>query len=406
MKTSTIAIFIDAENLTHWVKHSGPEYLFDELKSKGNITIRKAYGNWSSASISLLQPSLDRLGFDFSHSFHPVRGKNSADIQLTIDVMEYALTHANIDCFVLATGDSDFSSLFRKLRSLGKEVIGVGPKSPLSKSVESSCSSFIFTDRAIAKPNRLTGSGYNKAAALARNTLRSLNGYADCDELKQRMLELDPEFDEKKHGFANFRLFLEGIPAIRLTQTADSNSIMAYIEMKKSSLISQEQSNAFQPGRLENKEPIVDMYLRFLSARDWNCVSKSTLVRSYHQIVTFPPSSRQEIESTLFKMFNSQLDSSTIRNCVTIVMKSDLFNLSLKGKDESPENKLWKMDKRKSYIRDIDFSLLSRLLYGIQENKQTVDPMAIASILYGKYSQADLNQLISDASTKLVSLNG
>jgi len=87
-------------------------------------------------------------------------------------------------------------------------------------------------------------------------------------------------------------------------------------------------------------------------------------------------------------------------------MKSDLFNLSLKGKDESPENKLWKMDKRKSYIRDIDFSLLSRLLYGIQENKQTVDPMAIASILYGKYSQADLNQLISDASTKLVSLNG
>jgi hypothetical protein len=181
---------------------------------------------------------------------------------------------------------------------------------------------------------------------------------------------------------------------------------MAYIEMKKSSLISQEQSNAFQPGRLENKEPTVDMYLRFLSAREWNCVSKSTLVRAYHQIITFPPSSRQEIESTLFKMFNSQLDSSTIHNCVTIFMKSDLFNLSLKGKGESPENKLWKMDKRKSYIRDIDFSLLSRLLYGIQENKQAVDSIAIASILYGKYSQPDLNQLISDASTKLVSLNG
>lgn len=398
MNTSTIALFIDVENLTHWVKYSGPEYLFDKLKPKGNIIIRKAYGNWSNASISLLQTSLDRLGFEFSHSFHPVRGKNSADIQLTIDVMEYALTHPQIDCFVLATGDSDFSPLFRKLRSLGKEVIGVGPKSPLSKSVESSCSSYVFTDRPVAKPNRLTGSGYNKAAALARNTLRSLNGYADCDELKKRMLQLDPGFDEKKHGFANFRLFLEGIPAIKLTQAPDSHCLMAYIEMKK--------SDAIHPNRLENKEPTIDMYLRFLGARDWHCVSKKTLIRAYHQIVVFPPCTRHEIESTLFKAFNSQFDSNTIHNCVTIFMKSDLFNLSLKGEGKHPEDKLWKMDKRKSYIRDIDFSLLSRLLYGIQENKQTVDAPAIASILYGKYSKPDLNQLISDASTKLVTLNG
>ena len=406
MNTSNIAIFIDVENLTHWVKHSGPDYLFDELKLKGDVTIRKAYGNWSNTSISLLQASLDRLGFDFSHNFHPIRGKNSADIQLTIDVIECALTNPNIDCFVLATGDSDFSSLFRKLRSLGKEVIGVGPKSPLSKSVESSCSSFIFTDRTIAKSKRLTGSGYNKAAALARNTLRNLNGYADCSELKKRMLETDPEFDEKKHGFENFRLFLEGIPAIRLTPTADALGVMAFIEMKKSSIISQEKPEPAEHDLLENKEPIVDMYLRFLHARDWHCVSKNTLIRAYHQTIAFPPSSRHEIESTLFKTFNSQLDSQTIHNCVTIFMKSDLFSLSLKGKAMLPENKLWKIDKRKSYIRDIDFSLLSRLLYGIQENKQVVDPLAISSILYGRYSQQELNKLISDASTKLVTLNG
>lgn len=406
MNTSNIAIFVDVENLTHWVKHSGPEYLFDELNEKGSTTVRKAYGNWSSASISSLQISLDRLGFDFSHNFHPIKGKNSADIQLTIDVIECALTHPEIDCFVLATGDSDFSSLFRKLRSLGKEVIGVGPKSPLSKSVESSCSRFIFTDRAIAKPKRLTGSGYNKAAALARNTLRNLNGYADCAELKKRMLETDSAFDEKKHGFSNFRLFLEGISAIRLTPTADTKGVMAYIEMKNPPVVNHDETSLDVPNRLENKEPTVDMYLRFLRARNWNCVSKSTLIRTYHQIITLPPSSRQEIESTLFKTFNSQLDSSTIHNCMTLFMKSDLFNLSLRGAAKLPENELWKMDKRRSYIRDIDFSLLSRLLYGIQENKQVVDSKAISSILYGQYSQNELNQLISDASTQLVTLNG
>jgi len=407
MKTSNIAIFIDVENLTHWVKHSGPEYLFDELSDKGTAVVRKAYGNWSSTSISSLQISLDRLGFDFLHNFHPIRGKNSADIQLTIDVIECALTQPEIDCFVLATGDSDFSSLFRKLRTLGKEVIGVGPKSPLSKSVESSCSRFIFTDRVIAKPKRLTGSGYNKAAALARNTLRSLNGYADCAELKKRMLDIDSEFDEKKHGFSNFRLFLEGIAAIRLTPTADSTSLMAYIEMKKSPVINFEKTDASTTAnRLENKEPIVDMYLRFLHTRDWHCVSKPTLIRAYHQIIVFPASSRQKIECTLFQTFNSQLDSSTIHNCVTIFMKSDLFNLSLGGEAELPEVKLWKIDKRRSYIRDIDFSLLSRLLHEIQANKQVVDLKAIASILYGQYSQLELNRLISDAGTQLVTLNG
>ena len=400
MKAANIAIFIDVENLTHWVKHSGPEYLFDELAEQGSVVVRKAYGNWSSGSISSLQISLDRLGFDLSHNFHPVRGKNSADIQLAIDVIECALTQPEISCFVLATGDSDFSSLFRKLRSLGKEVIGVGPKSPLSKSVQSSCSRFIYTDRTIAKSTRLTGSGYNKAAALARNTLRNLNGYADCSELKKRMLEIDPEFDEKKHGFANFRLFLEGISAIKLTPSAISQEVMAYIDMKKSP-IAQEKLIVAPTNRLENKEPTVDMYLRFLRARSWHCVSRLTLIRSYHHILAFPSYSRQEIESALFRTFNRQLDSETIRNCVTIFMKSDLFNLSLNG-----ENKLWKMDKRKSYIRDIDFSLLSRLLYGIQENKQVVDSVAIASILYGQYSQNELNQLISDASTQLVTLNG
>lgn len=409
MKTSKIAIFIDVENLTHWVKHSGPEYLFDELSEKGSSVVRKAYGNWSSTSISSLQISLDRLGFDFSHNFHPIRGKNSADIQLTIDVMECALAQPEIDCFVLATGDSDFSSLFRKLRSLGKEVIGVGPKSPLSKSVESSCSRFIFTDRAIAKPKRLTGSGYNKAAALARNTLRSLNGYADCAELKKRMLEIDPTFDEKKHGFSNFRLFLEGISAIRLTPTVDTKGTMAYIEMKKSPIIANEKPDPSKPNILENKEPIVDMYLRFLRTRGWNCVSKATLIRAYHQIIVFPASTRQEIESTLFKTFNSQLDSNTINNCVTIFMKSDLFNLSLSndksGEAELSEIRLWKMDKRKGYIRDIDFSLLSRLLHEIQTNKQLVDYAAIASILYGQYSQLELNRLISDAGTQLVTPN-
>ena len=44
MKSSKIAIFIDVENLTEWVKEDGPEKLLSELSSTGQIIVRRAYG--------------------------------------------------------------------------------------------------------------------------------------------------------------------------------------------------------------------------------------------------------------------------------------------------------------------------------------------------------------------------
>ena len=418
MNASNIAVFVDVENLTHWVKYSGPENLFEELNKKGSTVVRKAYGNWSNASISSLQVSLDKLGFDLSHSFHPISGKNSADIQFTIDVIECAVRMPEIDCYVLATGDSDFSPLFRKLRNMGKEVIGVGPKSPLSKSVESSCSQYIYTDKH-ARPSRQTGSGYNRAAALARNTLRNLNGYAQCLELKKRMLELDPTFDEKKHGFPTFRKFLEYIPAIRLTPIAGSREVIAYIDRKKPASSKTDtpdtnDSNATDapaipeatPPLLENKESTGDMYQRFLRTRHWNQVAKHPLLRVYHSLADLEPLSRKDMEDTLIENLRDEVNWSTVRNCVTIFMKSGLFSLSLKNDEMSPESKLWKLEKRDNYLRDIDFSLLTRLLASIEENRQIIDCDDIHSLLYGHYSDHQLERMISDASTKLTTLSG
>lgn len=411
MNASNIAVFIDVENLTHWVKYSGPENLFEELNTKGSTIVRKAYGNWSSASISSLQVSLDRLGFDLSHNFHPISGKNSADIQFTIDVVECAIRKPEIDCYVLATGDSDFSPLFRKLRNMGKTVIGVGPKSPLSKSVASSCSQYIYTD-VHSRPARKTGSGYNRAAALARNTLRSLNGYAQCLELKKRMLEIDPEFDEKKHGFPNFRKFLEYIPAIHLTPISGSRDLVAYIDRKKSMPTQTEQaiSDINQPEQttqalLENKENIANMYQRFLKKRHWHPVAKHPLIRVYHTLKTFEPMSRTDMEDHLTGTLRNEIDGLTIRNCITIFMKSGLFNLTLRGKELSPENKLWKIEKRNDFLRDVDFSLLTRLLTDIEENRQIINCNTIKTLLYSSYADQELEQLIADASTKLTLLN-
>lgn len=410
MNASKIAIFVDVENLTHWVKHSGPDDLLHELKAKGTTIVRKAYGNWSQPSISSLQVSLDRLGFDLVHSFHPISGKNSADIQLTIDVIECAINRPDIDCFILATGDSDFSSLFRKLRSMGKELIGIGPKSPLSKSVASSCSRYIFTDTKV-RSNRLTSSGYNKASALARNTLRSLNGYAGCAELKKRMLQVDPTFDEKKHGFTTFRKFLERISAIKLTPVSGSTDVMAYIQLKTPKLAATPadvtpQTPVVKQQLLENKESTLDMYKRFLRSQDWEITPKHQLIRAYHLVATMDPMPRADLEYQVANDLVRELDISTVRHCISTFVKSGLLDLTLEADGDGNDLKMLSLEKNVNYLKDVDFSMLTRLLQRIEVKQQEVDQTVITQILYNKYSDDELSNLIADARTSLSLLRG
>lgn len=66
---------------------------------------------------------------------------------------------------MLATGDSDFGPVFRRLRELGKGVVGVGPSSVLSKNVSLSCHEFVLTNTNARK--RRHGRGGQAAAVAA-----------------------------------------------------------------------------------------------------------------------------------------------------------------------------------------------------------------------------------------------
>ncbi len=179
---SPVGVFIDTENLTQWIKLGGLETLLEELSSIGPVVVRKAYGRWTSPGLAAHQGTLNRLGFELIHTFHPVSGKNSADIQITVDVMEYAWRESDLGCFTLATGDSDFSPLFRRLREMGKQVIGAGPRSTLSESVKSSCSRFFYTkiESATADQDIATqASAFDDAADLPESALKTFDGPAN-----------------------------------------------------------------------------------------------------------------------------------------------------------------------------------------------------------------------------------
>ncbi|NOQ34942.1 MAG: NYN domain-containing protein [Methylococcaceae bacterium] len=222
-----IAVFIDAENVADWLKHDGVEFLAAELQDLGQIIIRRAYGVWSASQLFAYQAKLNKEGFELIHSYHPAAGKNSADIQMTVDVMETAWKINNINSFVLVTGDSDFSPLFRRLREMGKEVIGVGRNSTLSECVKSSCSRFIYTDEFLSeKKEEIIKAGQAKKAdkiiektiELIRQILAKETEPLDISQLKQKLVSLNPLFHQEQLEFKNWLEFLQTISNITLIQ--------------------------------------------------------------------------------------------------------------------------------------------------------------------------------------------
>ena len=211
---NNIAVFVDAENLTFWANNNGVTALMNDLQSKGQVVIRKAYGKWSSPQLYHLQPEFNLNGFELVQTYHPVTGKNSADIKMVVDVMELA-SNPNMQTIVLATGDSDFSPLFRKLREMGKEVIGIGPHSKLSECVQNSCTHYTYTDDSfhISKmvpliPNNALPIEKANAFATLHKILEAQDAPIPLTKLKPMMLKEIRTFDHVKLGYRTFKDFL------------------------------------------------------------------------------------------------------------------------------------------------------------------------------------------------------
>ena len=200
-------IFVDAENLTDFLQKGGSQQLISWAAEVGNPIVRKAYGNWNAMQ-GVVQTHLVENGFQLIHTPYPLSGKSAADIAMVVDVMGVLYQRTELQTFILATGDSDFSHLFCHLRQSGRTVIGVGPDSPLSRIVKNSCDKYILIDRpgaAVPSP-----SDWEEARRLVARTLESVDkdGKMLIGVLKERMLRLDSSFDEERLGCAAFKQFL------------------------------------------------------------------------------------------------------------------------------------------------------------------------------------------------------
>lgn len=132
-----IALFIDADNISAKYGKS----IIENLQKRGEIFIRRIYGNWEKNSLHGWNEFILKYGVLAVQQMDFASGKNATDISLTIDAMD-VLYQNQATIFAIVSGDSDFTPLAVKLRERGVYVIGLG-KDQASISFRSACNEFI-----------------------------------------------------------------------------------------------------------------------------------------------------------------------------------------------------------------------------------------------------------------------
>lgn len=181
----TIALLIDAENISYKYIPT----LLEQLKSFGNITIRRVYGDFTS---QILKPWKEICN---EFSIKPIQGnvistgKNNSDSVLIIDAMDILHDH-RVDAFCLATSDSDFTSLAIRIREDGYFVIGAG-EDKTSKAFIETCARFIRLgeEKQISKPKKTKTNSKSKSSSKKNEADSRKNLFPDLSEEDMKKID-------------------------------------------------------------------------------------------------------------------------------------------------------------------------------------------------------------------------
>ncbi|MCR4892797.1 MAG: NYN domain-containing protein [Lachnospiraceae bacterium] len=134
------AVLIDIENISQ--KYVG--LIMDEASNYGDITIKRAYGDWTQPASASWRKVLLENSIIPMQQFNNTFGKNSSDSALIIDAMKI-LYNNNVDGFCLVSSDSDFTRLAATIKEEGKVVVGMG-ESKTPNALIKACDSFKMLD--------------------------------------------------------------------------------------------------------------------------------------------------------------------------------------------------------------------------------------------------------------------
>ncbi len=192
--------------------------IMDYASTIGNVCVNRAYCNWSY--FHRYQDALSGYGISLVQMFpRGQHGKNGADVQMCVDMVE-DLLRLNLDIYIIVSGDSDYIGVAQKVRQYGKRVIGIGVRDYTNRYFQRVCDEFKFYESlvqqereesvALDESGKMTKATAKKLLVTAVSRLAIQSGDASVMKvrIKPMMLRLEPAFDERSIGYANFSAFL------------------------------------------------------------------------------------------------------------------------------------------------------------------------------------------------------
>lgn len=116
-----IGIYIDGDNISY----NECEQVIDFAYSKGNVLLKKIFGDWTKTEMKNWQSKVFDYGMESIQIFRKNKHKNSTDVCLITELLFDCFRNSAINTVIIASNDSDFSYVCSKLKLLNINVIAM-----------------------------------------------------------------------------------------------------------------------------------------------------------------------------------------------------------------------------------------------------------------------------------------
>lgn len=240
-----IALLIDGDN----AQPSLIGNILTEAGRNGSITIRRIYGDWTTANMKGWKDTLNNNAIQPIQQFRYTIGKNATDSAMIIDAMDI-LHSGSVDGFCIVSSDSDYTRLATRIREKGIFVMGIG-KRTTPKAFINACNIFIYTEnlgpvvtavrgrRTVKRPSTKDEKSktFNPVPLLQGGIEMAIqeNGWANLATIGFYLRQLDPGFDPRTYGHKQLSQLIKSYPKLFEMRIKDeaAGTTSVYVRLKE-----------------------------------------------------------------------------------------------------------------------------------------------------------------------------
>src|SRR5512135_3463696 len=240
-----IAMLIDGDNAQAGLLSQ----MLVEAARYGQVTVRRIYGDWTTANMNSWKETLNFHAFQPIQQFRYTIGKNATDSAMIIDAMD--VLHSNVvDAFCLVSSDSDYTRLATRIRETGIFVMGIGEKKT-PKAFVNACDLFVYTENLVEEkkaqqqkrtPNRARRTKEEEkeepdpmpVLSQAFEMAVGQDGWARLDVMGNAIYQVDPGFDPRTYGHKQLSRMLMKLKDKFEMRTKDlEGQLIFYVKIKE-----------------------------------------------------------------------------------------------------------------------------------------------------------------------------